>query len=862
MNNPRTQLSSLQVTLPNDHQDPNEYTARPENADHDTWHSDNTPGLPNGLARPLKPHEHEKLAHLDRLKYFLATAPSRWDNSGASSSSDPYPPHVPSHPALNRFLLPSQEYVTCVLWNGLYHITGTDIVRALVFRFEAFGRPVRNMKKFEEGVFSDLRNLKPGQDACLEEPKVVDIDSVYFPAHSLPQSPFLDLLFKYQCIRTQKKQKVFYWFSVPHDRLFLDALERDLKREKMGLEPTTVVVGEPASSFVYDGAFKRSLYEQFVRTAGVKEGEGDLERIVRGLDEPTSTDHDSNDQDPQSDLDDGAYDAEGRPSSSSSKRKADTNALFFNMFSLFEGSPTYKQRRKKTTRPSGLSSVANGSDFDSMLTDERGRFTSQVGNRYSGHESSHSVSSVDRYPYPQYASSMGDGYMPQHPSSSPPVQSQFSFNAPVVNDPYGGYPMGGISAPQIKQEPISAADMFLRQARGQAVGSNLGSSHPNLDQKYKRHSYNGFGSSGANMETVIGVDTTSVPVWLEGKFAGVGMAASLGPHGTIRHRSVDDTHMGMQDSFSSPGQLMSTPHSVAGSLSLDDSPPRSVASVDHAMSVSPSNSRPVSVPPRPGSAPVSSALPSHPTSGNESPITASTKAYACPLLSCGRLFKRMEHLKRHLRTHTLERPFACPNAGCGKRFSRSDNLGQHERVCRKAGDGQVVEGEGAIGSDEDGEDLELDVGEWINTGSPDANGEDVNMDSTHHPHLPNHVSPPVPGGTKISAPLGLFGGEDGVGMGMGMGSMSLHVAQRAAAQSVSPSSSSNPNSFLGGALNYPMELCEVELTGEVTEVQGDEEGLLYHSPTAHAQAQRAAAQNGGDSYPDGQQFEVSFYLDS
>lgn len=25
------------------------------------------------------------------------------------------------------------------------------------------------------------------------------------------QSPFLDLLFKYQCIRTQKKQKVFYW---------------------------------------------------------------------------------------------------------------------------------------------------------------------------------------------------------------------------------------------------------------------------------------------------------------------------------------------------------------------------------------------------------------------------------------------------------------------------------------------------------------------------------------------------------------------------------------------------------------------------------------------------------------------------
>jgi hypothetical protein len=27
------------------------------------------------------------------------------------------------------------------------------------------------IKKFEEGVFSDLRNLKPGEDASLEKPK-------------------------------------------------------------------------------------------------------------------------------------------------------------------------------------------------------------------------------------------------------------------------------------------------------------------------------------------------------------------------------------------------------------------------------------------------------------------------------------------------------------------------------------------------------------------------------------------------------------------------------------------------------------------------------------------------------------------
>lgn len=38
-------------------------------------------------------------------------------------------------------------------------------------------------------------------------------------------------------------------FSVPHDRLFLDALERDLKREKDGQDTTTEVIGEPARSF-------------------------------------------------------------------------------------------------------------------------------------------------------------------------------------------------------------------------------------------------------------------------------------------------------------------------------------------------------------------------------------------------------------------------------------------------------------------------------------------------------------------------------------------------------------------------------------------------------------------------------------
>ena len=246
---PSRSSSFLQVSTSTSHEhDPNERTARPGNAHHHTEfhealgasvssddsavkseflsnggtddatndYTSSTPGLTSGLSRPLKPIERERLAHLDRLKFFLATAPSRWDDAAENaaptpslnsmgenvddmlegrvttptppsqqfmSGTVPYGPgsfgssyssqfdgpststanptyrntftsfpnsqpaqdpihqqlshlRAPHHPALNRFLLPNHEYVTCVLWNGLYHISGTDIVRALVFRFE------------------------------------------------------------------------------------------------------------------------------------------------------------------------------------------------------------------------------------------------------------------------------------------------------------------------------------------------------------------------------------------------------------------------------------------------------------------------------------------------------------------------------------------------------------------------------------------------------------------------------------------------------------------------------------------------------------------------------------------------------
>ncbi|KAF7297077.1 hypothetical protein MIND_00940600 [Mycena indigotica] len=572
--------------------DPEEQT--PQHIDPDAY-GGTVRTLAGALSRPLTPQEAERLETLDRLKFFLATAPSRWDVDGEMDVG-PHLGHHPSaitptsHPALNRFLLPSQEYVSCVLWNGLYHITGTDISSVLT-KQQAFSRPVRNMKKFEEGVFSDLRNLKPGTDACLEEPK----------------SPFLDLLFKYQCIRTQKKQKVFYWFSVPHDRLFLDALERDLKREKMGLEPTTQITGEPALSFTYDN--KKSLYEQFV--------------LNRGRDEDPSP---AGSRNPSV----GSRDDDGVNASSTP---------FFAMFSLFEGSPTYKQRRKNKTKPSNL-----GPAFAMDEEERRGR-------------------SVGRYV----------------PGTS--------------NDP-----MAGVAG-------LSAADMFMMQARGELRSGRV---YPNRHAEQLQH---------PNILAAI-------------------------------QQSHEDT---MREAYAANQQVVAQQAAQAQTQST---------STTYA----------------PASFPASSY----------NPTELKTKAFICPLFSCGRLFKRMEHLRRHLRTHTMERPFACPR--CNKRFSRSDNLNQHVRT--------HVRAEGTAGSGE----------AWASGGTSEdeSGGEEIDELAGDDDQT-----------SGIGMNLEMYGGSAGIGMGMGMaggvGGIGAGARQLNA---------------------YDVQMCEVEVPGDVREVVGDEEGLMMPQPTA------------------------------
>jgi hypothetical protein len=63
-----------------------------------------------------------------------------------------------------------------------------------------------------------------------------------------------------------------------------------------------------------------------------------------------------------------------------------------------------------------------------------------------------------------------------------------------------------------------------------------------------------------------------------------------------------------------------------------------------------------------------------------STATQGRRTLRCDVEGCGRTFKRSEHLKRHLRSHTGERPFRCEFPGCNRFFSRADNLQQHARL--------------------------------------------------------------------------------------------------------------------------------------------------------------------------------------
>ena len=566
------------------------------------------------------------LQQVDNLKYFLISAPVDWAQDSL----------------IRRFLLPTGEYVSCVLWNNLFHVSGTDIVRCLAFRFQAFGRPVKNSKKFEEGIFSDLRNLKAGTDASLEEPK----------------SPFLDFLYKNNCIRTQKKQKVFYWYSVPHDRLFLDALERDLKREKMGQEATTKAISEPALSFEFDSS--QSLFEQLTKAQQAQ-----------------SSSFAGSNSTPAPQI---------NPSQSASPMLRATDSM-----------PPPQMIPQQISRPQDHQSIYN------MLPPQH-----QPQHQPHPHMTHEPLGQPIQQDYAQQVYYDRNSHM-RH--SSMPAFMEYSPAPSFVSSHYGD----SYSARGVSYEPITPPQQAVSHGHEPAYIANeetgLYTAIPDMNQM---HHYNPmpqmpptsmsgpsfapatrtFGPTYPMME---GSPTykarrrrSSIPSSIMNAVA-ANATAQLHKMGTAHapqrpsdlRRSMSSSVVPMHEhentatpppsSHPYPSTLVSreqfqdySRHSTPlASLEEDASGPMQFPSFNEdytqSLQTSPASAQ------RPG--PIRRAR-----SATMMELGMPYKSHSCPIPACGRLFKRLEHLKRHVRTHTQERPYVC-NV-CSKAFSRSDNLAQ------------------------------------------------------------------------------------------------------------------------------------------------------------------------------------------
>ncbi|KIX10541.1 uncharacterized protein Z518_01624 [Rhinocladiella mackenziei CBS 650.93] len=629
--------------------------------------------LSNEAQQSLPQDAQVALQQVDNLKYFLISAPVDWSPDSL----------------IRRFLLPTGEYVSCVLWNNLFHISGTDIVRCLSFRFQAFGRPVKNPKKFEEGIFSDLRNLKSGTDASLEEPK----------------SPFLDFLYKNNCIRTQKKQKVFYWYSVPHDRLFLDALERDLKREKMNQEATTKAVAEPALSFEFDSS--QSLFEQLTKAQQASSSSFATANANVTYSQSTSPVLRAADSMPPPQM------APHMPRSQEQPQSIYTSMAMQN----------------NVSNTISTTAMSREQDFSHVAYDRNGVAYDRAHIRHA------SMPAYMEYsPAPSFVSSHFEDYSTRGLSYEPITPPQHAVPAGaepayIANEDTGLYsaipemqPMPAYN-PMASLPPSTMAGPTYATAPRAFPGANVYSVIEGSPTYKARRRRSSIPSSIMNAVAANAVAQVTH-----------GMKAHVPQRPSDLRRSMSSSVLPIAEGDESAGQ--SPPglaHSYASSVvnrdhlndfsrhttplpSLEEDPSNSMGLVTGAETMPALTGEdlpPSSMQPspavrleRPG--PVRRAR-----SATMMELGVPYKSHSCPIPSCGRLFKRLEHLKRHVRTHTQERPYVCPY--CNKAFSRSDNLAQHRRTHESQQDGQPA----PVTSEEELENEENEFGSIDELSSPD-----------------------------------------------------------------------------------------------------------------------------------------------
>lgn len=531
---------------------------------------------------------------------------------------------------------------------------------------------MKNSKKFEEGIFSDLRNLKSGTDASLEEPK----------------SPFLDFMYKNNCIRTQKKQKVFYWYSVPHDRLFLDALERDLKREKMGQEATTVAVNEPALSFEFDSS--QSLFEQLTKaqqantssfsanaSSAYSQSTSPVIRAVDSMPPPQLVPQPISNVNEELGHPMGAYSQVSMPSTVATnfvKREQDYGQL---QHYDRNGIPLTRIHQRHTSVPTYMEYSPAPSFVSSHYEDYSNRGISFEPVTPPQHAQSLG-------PEPTYIANEENGLYPAISDSSqsfpsmiqlPPSNlsgAQYSANA-------RGYPPNNVysvieGSPTYKQRRRRSS-IPPGTATAVAAATTNGTAHAVHRQSDLRRSVSASVGPVAEGEEEEGGSPSAIPN---------GYTNMVQQHKELLELSRNGTPLPTLEGSPAPAHMNILPQEEFNGFQTDSLNQQTLNSG----SVTARLDRPG--PMRRARSATMMELGPYPH-----------KSHSCPIPSCGRLFKRLEHLKRyllhhfrrrtlflyfpcmltlyrqnrHVRTHTQERPYVCPH--CNKAFSRSDNLAQY-----------------------------------------------------------------------------------------------------------------------------------------------------------------------------------------
>ncbi|KAI0396554.1 hypothetical protein F5Y17DRAFT_465077 [Xylariaceae sp. FL0594] len=129
---------------------------------------------------------------------------------------------------------------------------------------------------------------------------------------------------------------------------------------------------------------------------------------------------------------------------------------------------------------------------------------------------------------------------------------------------------------------------------------------------------------------------------------------------------------------------------------------------------------------------------------NENTEGKQQKPKTLPCKFCDKRFRRVEHVQRHERTHTKEKPFACVWDRCGKTFGRRDLLVRHEKLVH------LNEGYGKDGTRPRKPSSAGGAAQQPLPSENHADTEMAGMTRAHPQHYPSEpVPPPMSGPTTL-----------------------------------------------------------------------------------------------------------------